>query len=142
MDGRSELQCFLTSWQCSGSLTSLSMLGYVVVKWATREASWAKERSTSAGTFEDSELAGGFSPLVVAIDELGAIVASAQAKKKQADHFAYSDNSKRSLKWRYSCSCFAVHSVDTIPKCSRSQLSTKILLGSAPAELVRNGFQT
>ncbi len=36
------------------------------------------------------------------------------------------------LKWR-SCRCFAVRSVDTIPNAVRSQLSTKILLGSAPA---------
>ncbi len=33
-------------------------------------------------------------------------------------------------------------SVDTIPNAVRSQLSTKILLGSAPAELVRMVFPT
>ncbi len=46
----------------------------------------------------------------VAIDELRAIVASAQAtKEKQTDHALLTQMTpKDSLKWRYSCSCFAV----------------------------------
>ncbi len=39
-------------------------------------------------------------------------------RKKQTDH-ALLTQIARSLKWRYSCSCFAVHSGDTIPKCGK-----------------------
>ncbi len=61
-----------------------------------------------------------------------------QKEKSRADRFAYSDNAKG----RSSGVILVVASQfasDTYPKCGRSQLSTKILLGSAPAELV-NGF--
>ncbi len=62
-------------------------------------------------------------------------------KKSRADRFAYSDSLKRSLKWRYSVVA-SQFSVDTIPNAVRSQLSTKILSRSAPAELVRMVFLT
>ncbi len=47
----------------------------------------------------------GLIPLVVAIDELNALVASA-GTKSAASRFAYSNSLKRSLKWCYSCSRF------------------------------------
>ncbi len=78
----------------------------------------------------------GLTPLVVAIDELEGL-ASAQAKEK-AELIALL--TQIALKGRSSGVILVVASqfasVDTIPNAVRSQLS-RVLLGSAPAELVR-----
>ncbi len=77
---------------------------------------------------------------MVATDELGALVASAGTKKKRNSRFAYSNSLKGQLKWCILVVASQFASVD-IPNAVRSQLSTKILLGSAPAELVQMVFQ-
>ncbi len=80
----------------------------------------------------------GLTPLVVAIDELRAVKLRKQ-RKSRADRFA-----QIALKGRSSgvilVNLAQFASVDTIPNAVRSQLSTKILLGSAPARLVRMVF--
>ncbi len=82
-----------------------------------------------------SGLRGGTDPLVVAIDELGAVVVW-QAKKSRVDALL----TQIALKGRSGGVILVVASqfasVDTIPNAVRSTLD-KILLGSAPAELVR-----
>jgi hypothetical protein len=84
---------------------------------------------------------GGLNPLVVAVDELGAVMAAADSKKKAR---IVALLTQIALKGR-SCGVVLVvssqfASVETIPNAVRSQLSTKILLGSAPSELVRMVF--
>lgn len=143
VDGKNELQALSNVLQrASGVSDVLSMLGYVVAQMEQREAFLGKEgaRQQRLG-LKASEV--GLTPLVVAIDELGALVASAQAKEK-AELFALL--TQIALKGRSSGVILVVASqfasVDTIPNAVRSQLSTKILLGSAPAELVRMVFPT
>lgn len=143
VDGKNELQALSNVLQrASGVSDVLSMLGYVVAQMEQREAFLGKEgaRRQRLG-LKASEV--GLTPLVVAIDELGAIVASAQAKEK-AQLFALL--TQIALKGRSSGVILVVASqfasVDTIPNAVRSQLSTKILLGGAPAELVRMVFPT
>lgn len=143
VDGKNELQALSNVLQrASGVSDVLSMLGYVVAQMEQREAFLGKEgaRQQRLG-LKASDV--GLTPLVVAIDELGAIVASAQAKEK-AQLFALL--TQIALKGRSSGVILVVASqfasVDTIPNAVRSQLSTKILLGSAPAELVRMVFPT
>lgn len=143
VDGKNELQALSNVLQrASGVSDVLSMLGYVVAQMEQREAFLGKEgaRRQRLG-LKASEV--GLTPLVVAIDELGAIVASAQAKEK-AELIALL--TQIALKGRSSGVILVVASqfasVDTIPNAVRSQLSTKILLGGAPAELVRMVFPT
>lgn len=143
VDGKNELQALSNVLQrASGVSDVLSMLGYVVAQMEQREAFLGKEgaRQQRLG-LKASDV--GLTPLVVAIDELGAIVASAQAKEK-AQLFALL--TQIALKGRSSGVILVVASqfasVDTIPNAVRSQLSTKILLGGAPAELVRMVFPT
>lgn len=143
VDGKNELQALSNVLQrASGVSDVLSMLGYVVAQMEQREDFLGKEgaRQQRLG-LKASEV--GLTPLVVAIDELGALVASAQAKEK-AELFALL--TQIALKGRSSGVILVVASqfasVDTIPNAVRSQLSTKILLGGAPAELVRMVFPT
>ena len=143
VDGKNELQALSNVLQrASGVSDVLSMLGYVVAQMKQREDFLGKEgaRQQRLG-LRASEV--GLTPLVVAIDELGALVASAQAKEK-AELIALL--TQIALKGRSSGVILVVASqfasVDTIPNAVRSQLSTKILLGSAPAELVRMVFPT
>ena len=143
VDGKNELQALSNVLQrASGVSDVLSILGYVVAQMEQREDFLGKEggRQQRLG-LKASEV--GLTPLVVAIDELGALVASAQAKEK-AELIALL--TQIALKGRSSGVILVVASqfasVDTIPNAVRSQLSTKILLGSAPAELVRMVFPT
>lgn len=143
VDGKNELQALSNVLQrASGVSDVLSMLGYVVAQMEQREDFLGKEgaRQQRLG-LKASEV--GLTPLVVAIDELGALVASAQAKEK-AELIALL--TQIALKGRSSGVILVVASqfasVDTIPNAVRSQLSTKILLGGAPAELVRMVFPT
>lgn len=143
VDGKNELQALSNVLQrASGVSDVLSMLGYVVAQMEQREDFLGKEgaRQQRLG-LKASDV--GLTPLVVAIDELGALVASAQAKEK-AELFALL--TQIALKGRSSGVILVVASqfasVDTIPNAVRSQLSTKILLGGAPAELVRMVFPT
>lgn len=143
VDGKNELQALSNVLErASGVSDVLSMLGYVVAQMEQREAFLGKEgaRQQRLG-LKASEV--GLTPLVVAIDELGAIVASAEAKEK-AKLIALL--TQIALKGRSSGVILVVASqfasVDTIPNAVRSQLSTKILLGGAPAELVRMVFPT
>lgn len=143
VDGKNELQALSNVLQrASGVSDVLSMLGYVVAQMEQREAFLGEEgaRQQRLG-LKASEV--GLTPLVVAIDELGALVASAQAKEK-AELIALL--TQIALKGRSSGVILVVASqfasVDTIPNAVRSQLSTKILLGGAPAELVRMVFPT
>lgn len=143
VDGKNELQALSNVLQrASGVSDVLSMLGYVVSQMEQREDFLGKEgaRQQRLG-LKASEV--GLTPLVVAIDELGALVASAQAKEK-AELIALL--TQIALKGRSSGVILVVASqfasVDTIPNAVRSQLSTKILLGGAPAELVRMVFPT
>lgn len=143
VDGKNELQALSNVLQrASGVSDVLSMLGYVVAQMGQREDFLGKEgaRQQRLG-LKASEV--GLTPLVVAIDELGALVASAQAKEK-AELIALL--TQIALKGRSSGVILVVASqfasVDTIPNAVRSQLSTKILLGGAPAELVRMVFPT
>lgn len=143
VDGKNELQALSNVLQrASGVSDVLSMLGYVVAQMEQREAFLGEEgaRQQRLG-LKASDV--GLTPLVVAIDELGAIVASAQAKEK-AQLIALL--TQIALKGRSSGVILVVASqfasVDTIPNAVRSQLSTKILLGGAPAELVRMVFPT
>lgn len=143
VDGKNELQALSNVLQrASGVSDVLSMLGYVVAQMEQREDFLGKSgaRQQRLG-LKASEV--GLTPLVVAIDELGALVASAQAKEK-AELFALL--TQIALKGRSSGVILVVASqfasVDTIPNAVRSQLSTKILLGGAPAELVRMVFPT
>lgn len=143
VDGKNELQALSNVLQrASGVSDVLSMLGYVVAQMEQREDFLGKEGARQGRLgLKASEV--GLIPLVVAIDELGAIVASAQAKEK-AELIALL--TQIALKGRSSGVILVVASqfasVDTIPNAVRSQLSTKILLGSAPAELVRMVFPT
>lgn len=143
VDGKNELQALSNVLQrASGVSDVLSMLGYVVAQMEQREDFLGKEgaRQQRLG-LKASDV--GLTPLVVAIDELGALVASAQAKEK-AELLALL--TQIALKGRSSGVILVVASqfasVDTIPNAVRSQLSTKILLGGAPAELVRMVFPT
>lgn len=143
VDGKNELQALSNVLQrASGVSDVLSMLGYVVAQMEQREDFLGKEgaRQQRLG-LKASDV--GLTPLVVAIDELGALVASAQAKEK-AELIALL--TQIALKGRSSGVILVVASqfasVDTIPNAVRSQLSTKILLGGAPAELVRMVFPT
>lgn len=143
VDGKNELQALSNVLQrASGVSDVLSMLGYVVAQMEQREAFLSQEGARQGRLgLKASEV--GLVPLVVAIDELGALVASAQAKEK-AELIALL--TQIALKGRSSGVILVVASqfasVDTIPNAVRSQLSTKILLGGAPAELVRMVFPT
>lgn len=143
VDGKNELQALSNVLQrASGVSDVLSMLGYVVAQMEQREDFLGKEGARQGRLgLKASDV--GLVPLVVAIDELGALVASAQAKEK-AELIALL--TQIALKGRSSGVILVVASqfasVDTIPNAVRSQLSTKILLGSAPAELVRMVFPT
>ena len=143
VDGKNELQALSNVLQrASGVSDVLSMLGYVVAQMEQREDFLGKEGARQGRLgLKASDV--GLVPLVVAIDELGALVASAQAKEK-AELVALL--TQIALKGRSSGVILVVASqfasVDTIPNAVRSQLSTKILLGSAPAELVRMVFPT
>lgn len=143
VDGKNELQALSNVLQrASGVSDVLSMLGYVVAQMEQREDFLGKEGARQGRLgLKASEV--GLIPLVVAIDELGALVASAGTKEK-AQLVALL--TQIALKGRSSGVILVVASqfasVDTIPNAVRSQLSTKILLGSAPAELVRMVFPT
>lgn len=143
VDGKNELQALSNVLQrASGVSDVFSMLGYVVAQMEQREDFLGKEGARQGRLgLKASDV--GLVPLVVAIDELGALVASAQAKEK-AELIALL--TQIALKGRSSGVILVVASqfasVDTIPNAVRSQLSTKILLGSAPAELVRMVFPT
>lgn len=143
VDGKSELEVLSNVLQrATGVSDVISMLSYVVAQMEQRENFLGQEGARQGRLgLKASEV--GLIPLVVAIDELGALVASAEAKEK-AKLIALL--TQIALKGRSSGVVLVVASqfasVDTIPNAVRSQLSTKILLGSAPAELVRMVFQT
>ena len=143
VDGKNELQALSNVLQrASGVSDVLSMLGYVVAQLEQREDFLGQEGARQGRLgLKASEV--GLTPLVVAIDELGALVASAGAKEKVQ---LVALLTQIALKGRSSGVILVVASqfasVDTIPNAVRSQLSTKILLGSAPAELVRMVFPT
>ncbi len=99
------------------------MLGYVVAQMEQREDFLGKEhvrRRLEAG------LARWDLPLVVAIVELRAIVASAQARKSRADRFA-SDNAQRSLSGVILVVASQFASVDAIPNADKFTTFGKIL---------------
>ncbi len=102
---RTSSRLFLTSYNVPLSLwTSFYARLCCSSKWSNEKTSWGKRRSTS-GTFRPRAKGEvGLTPLVVAIDELTG--GFWRKQKSRADRFAYSDSLKRSLKWRYSCSCF------------------------------------
>ena len=126
VDGKSELEVLSNVLQrATGVSDVLSMLGYVVAQMEQREKFLGQEGARLGRLgLKASEV--GLIPLVVAIDELGALVASAQAKEK-AELVALL--TQIALKGRSSGVILVVASqfasVDTIPNAVRSQLSTK-----------------
>ena len=118
----------------------IKILEIAVNELERREALLSKASAQSGRLgLKASEIA--LNPFVVAVDELGAVVASADNKEKAR---IVALLTQIALKGR-SCGVVLVvssqfASVETIPNAIRSQLSTKILLGSAPAELVRMVF--
>ena len=82
VDGKNELQALSNVLQrASGVSDVLSMLGYVVAQMEQREDFLGKEGARQGRLgLKASEV--GLIPLVVAIDELGALVASAGTKEK------------------------------------------------------------
>jgi hypothetical protein len=141
IDGKNELQVLDDFVLRAFDLDFIIKLLEMAVHELERREAQLSELSAQTGHLGLKASDVGLNPLVVAVDELGAVIASADSKKK-ARIVAFL--TQIALKGR-SCGVILVvssqfASVETIPNAIRSQLSTKILLGSAPAELVRMVF--
>lgn len=141
IDGKNELQVLDKMVNRAYNLdTIIKILEIAVSELERREALLSKASAQSGRLgLKASEIA--LNPFIVAVDELGAVVASADSKERAK---IVALLTQIALKGR-SCGVVLVvssqfASVETIPNAIRSQLSTKILLGSAPAELVRMVF--
>ena len=141
IDGKNELQVLDNLVNRAFRLDEIIKLLEIAVSELERREALLSQASAQSGRLglKASEIA--LNPLVVAVDELGAVVASADSKEKAK---LVALLTQIALKGR-SCGVVLVvssqfASVETIPNAIRSQLSTKILLGSAPAELVRMVF--
>lgn len=141
IDGKNELQILDNLVSRSFKLDEIIKILEMAVNELERREALLSQASAQSGRLglKASEIA--LNPFIVAVDELGAVMASAD-NKDRAKIVALL--TQIALKGR-SCGVVLVvssqfASVDTIPNAVRSQLSTKILLGSAPAELVRMVF--
>lgn len=141
IDGKNELQILDNLVKRAYRLDTIMNLLEIAVSELERREALLSEASAQSGRLglKASEIA--LNPFIVAVDELGAVVASANSKEKAK---LVALLTQIALKGR-SCGVVLVvssqfASVETIPNAIRSQLSTKILLGSAPAELVRMVF--
>lgn len=141
IDGKNELQVLDSLVKRAFRLDTIIKLLEIAVSELERREALLSKASAQSGRLglKASEIA--LNPLVVAVDELGAVMASADSKEKAK---LVALLTQIALKGR-SCGVVLVvssqfASVETIPNAIRSQLSTKILLGSAPAELVRMVF--
>lgn len=141
IDGKNELQVLDKLVNRAFKLdTIINLLEIAVNELERREAILSKASAQSGRLgLKASDIA--LNPFIVAVDELGAVMASADSKDRAR---IVALLTQIALKGR-SCGVILVvssqfASVETIPNAIRSQLSTKILLGSAPAELVRMVF--
>ena len=141
IDGKNELQVLDRMVNRAFRLDEIIKILEIAVNELERREALLSKASAQSGRLglKASEIA--LNPFVVAVDELGAVVASADNKEKAR---IVALLTQIALKGR-SCGVVLVvssqfASVETIPNAIRSQLSTKILLGSAPAELVRMVF--
>lgn len=141
IDGKNELQILDNLVKRAYRLDTIMNLLEIAVSELERREALLSEASAQSGRLglRASEIA--LNPFVIAVDELGAVMASADSKEKAR---IVALLTQIALKGR-SCGVVLVvssqfASVETIPNAIRSQLSTKILLGSAPAELVRMVF--
>ena len=141
IDGKNELQVLDNLVNRAFKLDTIINLLEIAVNELERRETLLSQASAQSGRLglRASEIA--LNPFVVAVDELGAVMASADSKDRAR---IVALLTQIALKGR-SCGVILVvssqfASVETIPNAIRSQLSTKILLGSAPAELVRMVF--
>ena len=141
IDGKNELQILDNLVKRAYRLDTIMNLLEIAVSELERREALLSEASAQSGRLglKASEIA--LNPFIVAVDELGAVMASADSKDRAR---IVALLTQIALKGR-SCGVVLVvssqfASVETIPNAIRSQLSTKILLGSAPAELVRMVF--
>jgi len=141
IDGKNELQILDNLVNRAFRLDTIIKTLEIAVNELERREALLSEASAQSGRLglKASEIA--LNPFVVAVDELGAVMASADSKEKAR---LVALLAQIALKGR-SCGVVLVvssqfASVETIPNAIRSQLSIKILLGSAPAELVRMVF--
>lgn len=141
IDGKNELQVLDKMVNRAFKLDAIiNLLEIAVNELELREALLSKASAQSGRLgLRASEIA--LNPFVIAVDELGAVMASADSKDRAK---IVALLTQIALKGR-SCGVVLVvssqfASVETIPNAIRSQLSTKILLGSAPAELVKMVF--
>lgn len=141
IDGKNELQILDNLVKRAYRLDTIMILLEIAVSELERREALLSEASAQSGRLglKASEIA--LNPFVIAVDELGAVMASADSKEKAR---IVALLTQIAMKGR-SCGVVLVvssqfASVETIPNAIRSQLSTKILLGSAPAELVRMVF--
>lgn len=141
IDGKNELQVLDKLVKRAFRLDEIIKLLEIAVNELERREALLSKASAQSGRLglKASEIA--LNPFVVAVDELGAVMASADSKDRAR---IVALLTQIALKGR-SCGVILVvssqfASVETIPNAIRSQLSTKILLGSAPAELVRMVF--
>lgn len=141
IDGKNELQILDKMVKRAFKLDAIINLLEIGVSELERRETLLSKASAQSGRLglKASEIA--LVPFVIAVDELGAVMASADSKDRAK---IVALLTQIALKGR-SCGVVLVvssqfASVETIPNAIRSQLSTKILLGSAPAELVRMVF--
>lgn len=141
IDGKNELQVLDNLVNRAFKLDTIINLLEMAVNELERREALLSQASAQSGRLglRASEIA--LNPFIVAVDELGAVMASADSKDRAR---IVALLTQIALKGR-SCGVVLVlssqfASVETIPNAIRSQLSTKILLGSAPAELVRMVF--
>ena len=141
IDGKNELQILDNLVNRASKLDNIIKLLEIAVNELERREALLSKASAQSGRLglRASEIA--LNPFVIAVDELGAVMALANSKEKAR---IVALLTQIALKGR-SCGVVLVvssqfASVETIPNAIRSQLSTKILLGSAPAELVRMVF--
>ena len=141
IDGKNELQVLDSLVKRAFRLDIIINLLEIAVSELERREALLSKASAQSGRLglKASEIA--LNPFVIAVDELGAVMASADSKDRAK---IVALLTQIALKGR-SCGVILVvssqfASVETIPNAIRSQLSTKILLGSAPAELVRMVF--
>lgn len=141
IDGKNELQILDNLVSRAFKLDEIIKILEMAVNELERREALLSQASAQSGRLglKASEIA--LNPFIVAVDELGAVMASADSKEKAR---IVALLTQIALKGR-SCGVVLVvssqfASVETIPNAIRSQLSTKILLGSAPAELVRMVF--
>lgn len=141
IDGKNELQILDNLVKRAYRLDTIMKLLEIAVSELERREALLSQASAQSGRLglKASEIA--LNPFIVAVDELGAVMASADSKEKAR---IVALLTQIALKGRSAGVILVVSSqfasVETIPNAIRSQLSTKILLGSAPAELVRMVF--